>query len=221
MPGTEKPAAKDEEDSSLIINIADFESPAAPEKQPAPAAAPVAPAVPAAPPAPSMPAPAAPAAPAAANGKSFNLQQLLREAHDAVAADAERKNIGLSWYMPPNLGQLYEGDGSALSTVLRTLLNSSVRATSRGAVQFSARRVRESSDPGHLLFNVNDTGSGMPPNGRSSTALARAADLAGMHGGFFEAECGPQELPSPSPCISTRWKTKPTARLPRLRVPSS
>ena len=35
MPGTEKPAAKDEEDSSLIINIADFESPAAPEKQPA------------------------------------------------------------------------------------------------------------------------------------------------------------------------------------------
>ena len=192
MPGTEKPAAKDEEDSSLIINIADFESPAAPEKQPAPAAAPVAPAVPAAPPAPSMPAPAAPAAPAAANGKSFNLQQLLREAHDAVAADAERKNIGLSWYMPPNLGQLYEGDGSALSTVLRTLLNSSVRATSRGAVQFSARRVRESSDPGHLLFNVNDTGSGMPPNGRSSTALARAADLAGMHGGFFEAECGPQ-----------------------------
>ena len=172
MPGAEKPAAKDEEDSSLIINIADFESPAATEKQPAPAA------------------PAAPAA--TANGKSFNLQQLLREAHDAVAADAERKNIGLSWYMPPNLGQLYEGDSSALSTVLRALLNSSVRATSRGAVQFSARRVRESNEPGHLLFNVNDTGSGMPPNGRSSTALARAADLAGMHGGFFEAECGPQ-----------------------------
>ncbi len=183
MPGAEKPAAKDEEDSSLIINIADFESPAATEKQPAPAA-------PAAPAAPPMPAPAAPAA--TANGKSFNLQQLLREAHDAVAADAERKNIGLSWYMPPNLGQLYEGDSSALSTVLRTLLNSSVRATSRGAVQFSARRVRESNEPGHLLFNVNDTGSGMPPNGRSSTALARAADLAGMHGGFFEAECGPQ-----------------------------
>ena len=180
MPGAEKPAARDEEDSSLIINIADFESPTAPEKQLAPAAAPVAPPMP------------APAAPAAANGKGFNLQQLLREAHDAVAADAERKNIGLSWYMPPNLGQLYEGDSNALSTVLRTLLNSSVRATSRGAVQFSARRVRESNDPGHLLFNVNDTGSGMPPNGRSSAALARTADLAGMHGGFFEAECGPQ-----------------------------
>ena len=109
-----------------------------------------------------------------------------------MAAEAERKNIGLSWYMPPNLGQLYEGESGGLATVLRALLNSSIRATSRGAVQFSARRVREGNDPGHLLFNVNDTGSGMPPNGRSSTALARAADLAGMNGGFFEAECGPQ-----------------------------
>lgn len=179
MPAAPTPAAKDDEDAGLIINIADFESPAAPERQPAPPSAPTAPA-------------AAPTPAGATNGRSFNLQQVLREAHDAVAADAERKNIGLSWYMPPNLGQLYEGDGSGLAAVLRALLNSSVRATGRGAVQFSARRVRESNDPGHLLFNVNDTGSGMPPNGRSSTALARAADLAGMHGGFFEAECGPQ-----------------------------
>ena len=176
MPAPEHPAAKEEEngDHDLILNIADFGTPAAPEKQPAPPVTPP------------------PPAPAATDGKSFNLQQLLREAHDAVAAEAERKNIGLSWYMPPNLGQLYEGESAGLATVLRALLNSSVRATSRGAVQFSARRVRESNDPGQLLFNVNDTGSGMPPNGRSSAALARAADLAGTHGGFFEAECGPQ-----------------------------
>ena len=176
MPAPEHSAAKEEEngDHDLILNIADFGTPAAPEKQPAPPVTPP------------------PPAPAATDGKSFNLQQLLREAHDAVAAEAERKNIGLSWYMPPNLGQLYEGESAGLATVLRALLNSSVRATSRGAVQFSARRVRESNDPGQLLFNVNDTGSGMPPNGRSSAALARAADLAGTHGGFFEAECGPQ-----------------------------
>lgn len=176
MPTPENVAAQEKgnADHDLIINIADFETPSAPEKQPDPA-----------------PAVTPPPASAATDSKRFNLQQLLREAHDAVAADAERKNIGLSWYMPPNLGQIYEGESSDLATVLRALLNSSVRATSRGAVQFSARRVRESADPGQLLFNVNDTGSGMPPNGRSSTALARAADLAGAHGGFFEAECGP------------------------------
>ena len=179
MPASGKSAAGEDEAPGLIINIADFETPAAPEMPPAPVAPPSAP---------TQPAPA----PAVAGGRGFNLQQVLREAHDAVAAEAERKNIGLSWYMPPNLGQLYEGESGGLATVLRALLNSSIRATSRGAVQFSARRVREGNDPGHLLFNVNDTGSGMPPNGRSSTALARAADLAGMNGGFFEAECGPQ-----------------------------
>ncbi len=186
-PAAGQPAEGGAEDPGLIINIADFEGATAPEK---PATRTQTPPAPAAAPAPA-PAPAQPAAPAVEAGK-FNLQQLLREAHDAVAAEAERKNIGLSWYMPPNLPQLYAGDGEALATVLRTLLNSSVRATSRGAVQFSARRVRDSNDPGRLLFNVNDTGSGMPPSGRSSTALARAADLAGAHGGFFEAECGPQ-----------------------------
>lgn len=56
------------------------------------------------------------------------------------------------------------------------LLESAVRATSRGAVHLSARRVPESADPGHLLFTVTDTGTGLPPRNRSTLAVTRAWD---------------------------------------------
>lgn len=121
----------------------------------------------------------------------FNLQHLMREAHDAVAPAAESAGIGLAWYMPPHLGHMYEGEAGALSETLCLLLESAVRATKHGAVHFSVRRVPESTDAGHLLFTVTDTGSGMPPKERSSLALTRAWELAGARKGFLGVECSP------------------------------
>lgn len=121
----------------------------------------------------------------------FDLQQILRDAHDAVASNAENKNIALSWFMPPHLANRYVGDGRRLATCIRLLLESAVRATSRGGVQVAVRRVPESVDAGHLLFSVTDTGTGMPPHDRSSVALARAWELAAAHHGFLGVECGP------------------------------
>lgn len=122
---------------------------------------------------------------------AFDLQRLLREAHGAVAPAAEYAGIGLAWYMPPHLGQLYRGDALALGETLGLLLESAVRATRQGAVHLSARRVPESSDPGNILFTVTDTGAGAPPKERSSLALARAWELAARHGGYVGMEYGP------------------------------
>lgn len=121
----------------------------------------------------------------------FDLQEVLRQAHDAVSAAADSKNIALSWFMPPHLGQRYRGGVAQLENVLCLLLESAVRATSRGAVQLAVRRVPESVNPGHLLFSVTDSGSGMPPEDRSSVALARAWELAGANRGFLGVECSP------------------------------
>lgn len=121
----------------------------------------------------------------------FNLQHLMREAHDIVAPAAESAGIGLAWYMPPHLGHMYEGEAKALSQTLCLLLESAVRATRHGAVHFSVRRVPESEDAGHLLFTITDTGSGIPPQDRSSLALTRAWELAGAHHGFLGVECSP------------------------------
>lgn len=123
---------------------------------------------------------------------AFNLQHLVREAHDAVTAAAENSGIGLAWYMPPLLGHMYEGQAKALRETLGLLLESAVRATTRGAVHLSIRRVPETADPGHLLFTVTDTGAGIPPRDRSSLALTRAWELAGSNSGYLNVECGPQ-----------------------------
>ena len=123
---------------------------------------------------------------------AFNLQHLVREAHDAVTTAAENSGIGLAWYMPPLLGHMYEGQARALRETLGLLLESAVRATKRGAVHLSVRRVPETADPGHLLFTVTDTGAGIPPRDRSSLALTRAWELAGSNSGYLNVECGPQ-----------------------------
>ena len=123
---------------------------------------------------------------------AFNLQHLVREAHDAVAPAAENTGIGLAWYMPPLLGHMYEGQAHALRETLSLLLESAVRATSRGAVHVSVRRVPETADPGHLLFTVTDSGAGIPPRDRSTLALTRAWELAGSNNGYLNVECGPQ-----------------------------
>ncbi len=121
----------------------------------------------------------------------FDLQSLLRQAHDSVTSMADHKNIALSWYMPPHLAQCYKGDSLHLLLVLRRLLESAVCATHRGAVQISVRRVPESVNPGHLLFTVSDSGTGNPPHDRSVTALTRAWELAGKSHGFLGVESGP------------------------------
>ncbi len=118
----------------------------------------------------------------------FELQGLLRQAHDSVSPLADSKNIALSWFMPPHLSQHYKGDAMHLLFVLQLLLESSVRATNRGAVQLAVRRVPESVNPGHLLFTVTDTGTGKPPQERSITSLARAWELAASSHGFLGVE---------------------------------
>ena len=118
----------------------------------------------------------------------FNLEKVLRNAHDSVASSAEYAGIALSWYMPPHLGPLFRGDARTLEEILRLLLESAARSTTHGAIKLSARRVPDSSDPGHILFTVDDEGKGYPPLDRSSLALAKAWELAGQSQGYLSMD---------------------------------
>lgn len=122
----------------------------------------------------------------------FDLNQLLLETHEAVANLAESKNLGLSWFTAPHLPRYYEGHRAQLADVLALLVESAVLATERGMVQIRAQRLPESTDPGHLLFTVSDTGCGMPPLGRSTLALVRAWELVGPDGELVSLESGPK-----------------------------
>ncbi len=122
----------------------------------------------------------------------FDLKQLLLDVNDSVAELAESKNIGLSWFTAPHLSRCYEGSRNRIASVLSLLAESSVLATEKGMVQIRAQRLPESTDPGHLLFTVSDSGSGMPPFRRSTLAFVRAWELAGSHGEVLSLESGPR-----------------------------
>ena len=121
----------------------------------------------------------------------FDLQVVLSDAHEAVRREGERRNLALSWFMPPHLPLLYLGDPQQLREVLRQLLESAVTATEKGSVQLSVRRVPDSTDPGHLIFSVTDSGSGPGAARRNPLALKRAWSLAAVHGGGLNVESAP------------------------------
>ena len=140
----------------------------------------------------AAPATPAPTETARAEKRVFDLRKTLRQTHETCRALAEKAGIALSWHVPADLEQLYEGPAGDLEDVLRLLLEDAVRASKGGKVHFAVRRVPDSKNPGHLLFQVRDTGTGLPPEQRSASLLARIWELSSSHGGFLGVESGPR-----------------------------
>lgn len=138
------------------------------------------------------PAAPAPAAAARATKRVFDLPKTLRQTHDTCRPLAEKSGIALGWHVPADLEQLYEGPAGELEDVLRLLLEDAIRATKDGKIHFAVRHVPDSKHPGHLLFQVRDTGTGLPPEQRSAQLLARIWELSSSHGGFLGVESGPR-----------------------------
>lgn len=144
----------------------------------------------------------------------FNLNQLLLETHEAVSSLAESKKLDLSWFTAPYLPRYYEGRRAQLANVLALLVESAVLATDRGMVQIRAQRLPESTDPGHLLFTVSDTGSGMPPFERSTLALVRTWELVGPDGELVSLESGPKGT-------TISFSMRLTARIEQQPIPGA
>ncbi|MGM9990396.1 7TM diverse intracellular signaling domain-containing protein, partial [Desulfovibrio piger] len=140
----------------------------------------------------AAPATPAPTETARAEKRVFDLRKTLRQTHETCRALAEKAGITLGWHVPADLEQLYEGPAGDLEDVLRLLLEDAVRASKGGKIHFAVRRVPDSKNPGHLLFQVRDTGTGLPPEQRSASLLARIWELSSSHGGFLGVESGPR-----------------------------
>lgn len=140
---------------------------------------------------PDTPRPARPTRNETCRKDTFDLQELMLKTHNSLVEEANARNLALSWFTAPYLPRSYEGDGETLAGVLHMLAESAVRATQRGVVHIRVQRVPESTDPGHLLFTITDSGTGAPPLTRGSLALVRAWELVGRCGGAISMESGP------------------------------
>lgn len=125
---------------------------------------------------------------------AFNLQRLVIQLIEEYREEAEAKGLALAWHIAPYVPFHYRGDSERLRDVLALLLSDAIRATERGSICLRVRRDEQSANPGHLLFNLVDTGLGAPPLQRNALALARMWELTSEHEGSLNIESSPQGM---------------------------
>lgn len=123
----------------------------------------------------------------------FNVKDLITKACDDIRAEAQDRQIGLGWYIAPNIGLHYRGDKTSLELVLSLLLRDAVRATEKGMISVRVRRAN-SPNPGHIVFTISDSGKGRPPVQRSMLTLLRAWELSSSCNGEVELRSSPGGL---------------------------
>lgn len=123
----------------------------------------------------------------------FNVKTLVTQACDNIRAEAQDRQVGLGWYIAPNIGLHYRGDKAGLEVVLSLLLRDAIRATEKGVISVRVRRAN-SPNPGHIVFTISDSGKGRPPVQRSILTLVKAWELSTAYNGEVELRTSPEGL---------------------------
>jgi signal transduction histidine kinase/CheY-like chemotaxis protein len=90
----------------------------------------------------------------------FRLADLVRDTVAIVQADARSKKLEVSVALGADLPTDVEGDAGRLRQVLLNLVANAVKFTHQGGVEIRAIR---GAEPGHVRFEVADTGIGISP----------------------------------------------------------
>ena len=121
----------------------------------------------------------------------FDLPLTIKEIYDTIAPLAEGRNSGLTWFVVPQTGRLFEGEAELLKSALRLLLRDMVEAVDRGNIRLTVRRLPDSSEAGHLVFTIVGWDGKLPAAARNMAGLAEAWALAEKTGGIFSVEHSP------------------------------
>lgn len=92
----------------------------------------------------------------------FMLRPMLQEAVKALAVRAGQKGIGLDLEIDPGVPACIVGDSLRLRQILVNLMGNAVKFTERGGVTVHVSPVSARGDNVDLLFEVRDTGIGIP-----------------------------------------------------------
>ena len=94
---------------------------------------------------------------------NFNMRQALEQTVDLFAEQAIRKNIELALDIPPSMPIAVRGDPGRLRQVLMNLVGNAIKFTEKGEVVLRASRRRRRTARRRSVFEVADTGIGIPP----------------------------------------------------------
>lgn len=96
--------------------------------------------------------------------KVFNLADVVRNATRALALRAHDRELKLACEFDPAAPEWVWGDAVRLRQVLTNLIGNAIKFTPHGEVTVSVQAVRDSEQRVELLFQVRDTGIGIPPD---------------------------------------------------------
>ena len=94
--------------------------------------------------------------------EDFDLREVLEDVLEMIAGQAHRKGLECIGNLPPELPRQVRGDAVRLRQVLVNLLGNAVKFTERGEVRLSATVERRNVDCFQMVFEVSDTGPGIP-----------------------------------------------------------
>ncbi len=97
----------------------------------------------------------------------FDLFSCVTEAIDLVTPHTNQKSLALTHLIGADVPRMIEGDASRLRQILVNLLGNAVKFTDHGGIALEVRVESATVDEVALVFNVTDTGIGIPKDKQS------------------------------------------------------
>jgi PAS domain S-box-containing protein len=92
----------------------------------------------------------------------FKLDQIIKEVMDMVSLEASKKDLQLNTIIDPEVSTDLIGDSKKLRQVLVNLVGNAVKFTEKGKVELTVRNTGSSKECQYMLFEISDTGIGIP-----------------------------------------------------------
>lgn len=96
------------------------------------------------------------------NNKPFNLQALICSLSPFLQERAKTKGLEFNWRIDEKITQNLIGDPDRLAQILNNIIGNAVKFTDKGRVDLSIKLVERAADSLKLVFQVEDTGIGIP-----------------------------------------------------------
>ena len=93
----------------------------------------------------------------------FELRAWLEESLKSLAFRARQKNLYCRWEVASETPDRVRGDPHRLHQILVNLVSNAIKFTDTGGITIRVRPVRQAGDQAVLLFEIRDTGIGIPP----------------------------------------------------------
>jgi len=98
----------------------------------------------------------------------FDLLEIIHDTAQLLAVRAEEKNLELICRIKPDVPPTLIGDPVRLRQVITNLLSNAIKFTKEGQVVVEVQIDQAAAERGSLLFQVSDTGVGIPPQNLES-----------------------------------------------------